>query len=346
MKKIFYPIIPLLFALVSCSGWTEAESIVVEAFDLEKSNPELYAKYTEDLRRYKASDHKVTYATFENVDVSRNRSHHIASLPDSIDFIEIINPEYSGWLITEITKMRDAMGTRFILRISRDEILAAYDAFIAESETSEEAEQVEDAAGENIPYTDFESDYITSRLAIADEYGYDGICIAYSGSYTNYMSEEDIAEYSNAQNAYLSPIKAWISKNPGNLVFFEGCPQFLLEENRDILAEAEYIILPTSACTRIGQLDMMSLETIRDDALKECKFIYAVETLPYEEADVTTGRFLSGNQIEVSSQWLAREVIGYNAYGLAIRNVQRDYYNANGTYSAVRGAISTMNPNS
>ena len=46
--------------LISCSDWTEIESLEMIQPDIKNQNPELYAEYLKGVREFKNSDHKVS----------------------------------------------------------------------------------------------------------------------------------------------------------------------------------------------------------------------------------------------------------------------------------------------
>ena len=59
-------IVTLLFAsscaFVSCDDWTDVERISIKQPGIEEQNPELYTKYLENLRQYKAdTEHNLSY---------------------------------------------------------------------------------------------------------------------------------------------------------------------------------------------------------------------------------------------------------------------------------------------
>ena len=91
-------IVTLLFAascaFVSCDDWTDVESISIKQPGIEEQNPELYTKYLENLRQYKAdTEHKKVYAWFDNSEKNpASRAQHITSLPDSIDIVGLMCP--------------------------------------------------------------------------------------------------------------------------------------------------------------------------------------------------------------------------------------------------------------
>lgn len=50
----------------SCEGWTDPESINIHYPTFEEQNPQLYADYIRDLKRYKDGEHKLVFVSFDN----------------------------------------------------------------------------------------------------------------------------------------------------------------------------------------------------------------------------------------------------------------------------------------
>ena len=140
----------------------------------------------------------------------------------------------------------------------------------------------------------------------------------------------------------MAPVRAWIAANPDKLFFFEGNPQFVAD--KELIKSAAYVILPTRNATRLDDLTYAALRAMRDETMPACKFLFAVETLPDEEADVVTGRFGAGYQIKPASEWMTQSDT-FNKSGLMIWNIQRDYFDTRVRYFESRKAIKTMNPN-
>ena len=109
MKLTIKHIIPCLVAalsLASCDDWTDVESLDVISPTIENTNPELYAQYLAALRQYKQTEHKVTYAWFDNsVKNTYSRAHHVSDVPDSVDVISLMSP--ADIMDTEPAEIKD-----------------------------------------------------------------------------------------------------------------------------------------------------------------------------------------------------------------------------------------------
>ena len=83
------------FTLGACSDWTDIEGIDIKQPNIQEQNPELYTKYLENLRQYKAdTEHKKVYAWFDNSEKkSVSRAQHLVDLPDSLDVVSLLCPD-------------------------------------------------------------------------------------------------------------------------------------------------------------------------------------------------------------------------------------------------------------
>ncbi len=173
MKHSLKYIIPCLVAtlsLASCDDWTKVESLDIVDPIIENSNPELYEQYLSNLRQFKATKHKKTYAWFDNsVKNTYSRSQHVSDVPDSVDVISLMSPaDIMTTELAEINQVREQKGTRFIYDIDFDAIRADYSTYVEElAATDEEAEP--------IAFSDFLLNAFSTQLSYIGRYGFDGI---------------------------------------------------------------------------------------------------------------------------------------------------------------------------
>lgn len=353
MKSIFKINILLvsIALLAGCSEWTTPESIEIEKNSIEQTNPELYAKYCDALKEYKASEHKIAYTTFLNSpEIAANGSEKISMIPDSVDFVQLMNLEVSESHLEEIAAVREKKGTRFVFRFSVNECMEAYEAYVEEilAEAEKEAEGAEEGTEPVEPvipeFTEYyaaEFQKVTAKVA---EYGLDGFTFAFVGKNIDGMTEAQKEEYAAAEAAALVPLKEWIAANGSKLLFLEGNPQYLLDT--EVVNATPYYILPTRDSRSVGELGLYGINAYTSGKLHEnAKLIYAVETPSFIEEEYLVGQFVLGEQIPLAADWIAKDA-SYEKSGLAIWNVQRDYFNTDGmVYPNVRKAIKTMNPN-
>lgn len=350
MKSIFKINILLvsIALLAGCSEWTTPESIEIEKNSIEQTNPELYAKYCDALKEYKASEHKIAYTTFLNSpEIAANGSEKISMIPDSVDFVQLMNLEVSESHLEEIAEVREKKGTRFVVRFSVDDCMAAYEAYVEslQPSTEEGAEEGTEApAPEAVPFAEFYAAEFQKTVSKIEEYGLDGFTFAFSGKNIDGMTEEQKAEYTAEHDAAFAPVKTWFSSNGSKVFFLEGNPQYVIDN--DVLEAASFHILPTRDCRSTGELGLYGINAFTSGVLPEnAKILYAVETPSFIEEEYLVGQFVLGEQIPLAAEWVAKEA-SYEKSGLAIWNVQRDYFNTSGKiYPNVRMAIKTMNPN-
>ena len=119
MKVIKYiAIVAAALAIAGCSKWTEQEPVEVLYPTLKDKNPELYAQYMESIRGYRASEHQVLIAKFDNKQtVPAGRADHIDCLPDSVDFVILNNPDnLSDAIIAEMAFVRQEKAMKVLVR--------------------------------------------------------------------------------------------------------------------------------------------------------------------------------------------------------------------------------------
>lgn len=352
MKRLMKSIFKISILLVSiailagCSDWTSPESIEIEKNSIEASNPDLYAKYCAALKEYKNSDHRITYTTFENVaETAANGSQKISMLPDSIDFVQLMNLEVSDAHLKEINEARSNFGTRFVVRFSYEESIEAYEAYVeaAEGEGAEGAEGEESAPA----IMTFEEFYMAEFKKVADkvaEYKLDGLTFANLGKNVEGMTASQAEKYQTEQAMAIAPAKEWFAANGSKLFFYEGQAEYCTDE--EFVKTVKYFILPTREARSVGELGLYGINSYTSGKLPEgAKLLYAVETPSFIEEEYLVGQFVLGEQIPLTADWMVKDA-SYAKSGVAIWNVQRDYFNAGGIiYPNVRAAIKTMNPN-
>mgnify|MGYP001270113408 FL=1 len=72
--------------------------------------------------------------------------------------------------------------------------------------------------------------------------------------------------------------------------------------------------------------------------------VVAVSTASLDASDKQTGFYGTDRALTEAAYWTTEPSDGYTRAGLAIYNVQNDYYNATNTYQYVKEAIHIMNP--
>ena len=195
MKLTIKHIIPCLVAalsLASCDDWTDVEALDVIDPTIENTNPELYAKYLAALRQYKQTEHKVTYAWFDNsVKNTYSRAHHVSDVPDSVDVISLMSPaDIMDTELAEIKQVREQKGTRFIYDIDFDAIRADYNSYIEQF-----AAENPDGEEEPVAFNDYLLEAINTQLSYCSRYEFDGICYRFTGKHTLHLTKDELNEY-------------------------------------------------------------------------------------------------------------------------------------------------------
>lgn len=330
MKNIF--IVASCFAAATCfsacDDWTEVENVTINTPGIEELNPEQYAKYLQNLVEYKNSDHKVVYAWFDNSEKAPfSRGQHISDAPDSLDVISMMYPaELAEFELTDMQKVR-AKGTKVVYTISFDKI------------RKEHADKVKEGT-ESGTFDAYLSAELTKQVGYAD--AFDGIIAEYKGTNPVYMSAEQKAEAKKLQDAFFGAISAWKSSNADKMLTFQGYPENLIEQS--VLSDCRHIILATDDVADDAQLSVVARLAMAASNVPTDRFVIAVSTVSMDIADKKTGYYGADRALKEAAYWATEMSGDYTRAGLAIYNVQNDYYNAGNAYQYVKEAINIMNP--
>lgn len=333
MRNTFiFNILLVCLMAVSCSEWTTPEPMEFEKNSVQEMYPELYKQYCAAVKAYKETDHKVMYVTFDNVAQISNGSHNITMLPDSVDYVQLHNMEVSENVLKDMDSMREKLGTKFVMRFSYNECFAEY----------QDLEPVEPEAG--IPtFEDYFAGQFAKVISKVAEYDLDGFTFAYVCGNPSEMTSSNLAAVTKEQELAFTVVSEWIAANTDKTFFFEGYPQYILDG--EVVAAAEYVILPTRNERATGDLAYKALQAVNSGKIaKDTKFLFAVETPSFIEEEYLVGQFVLGEQIPLAADWIV-ESASFDKSGLAVWNVQRDYFDTKKIYSTLRRAIKTMNPN-
>lgn len=321
--------ITLAASFTACSDWTENKSIDIETPSLEQLYPEEYAKYLENLVAYKESDHKVTYAWFDNSQkVPFSRVHHIVDAPDSLDVIALMYPaQLASFELEEMQQVR-RKGTKVVYTISFDQIAKEYD------------EQVKDGVLEPGNFSDYLSSELTKQLGYAPNF--DGMIASYKGTNPIYLSPEEKAAALALQNSFFGAIQTWKSNHTSAWLSFQGYPENLIEQT--ILAECKHIILATDKATDVAHLSLAARLAMAAQEVPTDRFVVVVSTTSLDTSDKNTGYFGSDRSITEAAYWATVREDSYVRAGIAVDQVQRDYFTSRKIYGFTREAINIMNP--
>ena len=173
IKRYFLPLAAVLF-MVGCHEAVEPEAIDVNYSSFEETNPELYARYMQALREYKAGSHKAVFVTMtvpENGAATTHRTQHFTAIPDSVDFI-VVNPVPAvlcQTLVDEIRKVHEK-GTRILFNIDLQTFENDWTQVLKEDPTLSEEDALAYLGGR-----------VGEQIALVDRWGYDGFIFTYTG---------------------------------------------------------------------------------------------------------------------------------------------------------------------
>ena len=178
IKTLPLLLLTLLIA-TGCSKWTEPKAIEVDHSTIDKQNPELYTEYLKNLRTYKATDHKIVLAWFDNLnyDTYSSRGQHLSEIPDSVDMVILKNPRaLNEQLLKEKELLLKDKATKTLSFTGYDQIIRSY------TSTGE-------VSGAGL--TDYINRQTKMSLILADEYSFDGIIVKYEGKSMEAMEPEN-----------------------------------------------------------------------------------------------------------------------------------------------------------
>jgi len=327
-NKIFGALLPIL-AMVLLASCTDIESIDINRPGIEEQNPELYAKYLQNLKAYKNSaDHKVVYAWFDNSEKTPySRAHHISDAPDSLDVISMMYPaDLAEFELADMTVAREK-STKVVYTISFDRIQKEY------------VEKVK----EGVETGTFDA-YLKAEITrlIGYEASFDGIIAEYKGKSPIYMSAADKENAKANQDIFFGAILNWKQTNKDKMLTFQGYPENLIGQS--VLAECRHIILATDDVEYVEKLSVVARQAMLSTDVPIDRFVVAVSTISMVSSDTKTGFFGQARAIKEAAYWTTEPSADYTRAGIAIYNVQNDYYNADAIYPCVKEAINIMNP--
>ena len=251
IKRYFLSLAAVLF-MVGCHEAVEPEAIDVNYSSFEETNPELYARYMQALREYKAGSHKAVFVTMtvpENGAATTHRTQHFTAIPDSVDFI-VVNPVPAvlcQTLVDEIRKVHEK-GTRILFNIDLQTFENDWTQVLKEDPTLSEDDALAYLGGR-----------VGEQIALVDRWGYDGFIFTYTGKAVGSIQDEALAVYTARQEALFAPIRAWHEAHPSHALVFRGFTGAVTEANMPLLDECAYIILPTNDVKTLDEMSFSAL---------------------------------------------------------------------------------------
>ncbi|KGF53320.1 glycoside hydrolase family 18 [Prevotella amnii] len=341
MKYITFSMVCLSIAITFtfCSCNTDVETIKINEPEISTQNAKLYDNYLTKLRDYKASKHKIAMAWFDNSHLYPNsQGQQIKAIPDSIDYIVLTNPySINKENLENMIKLREKKSMKFLYEISFEKIKAVY--------TLQKKAFFEVPENKNKKYKSF-NDYLTDSVKISfdicSKYNYDGIVISYNGKFKLYMEDSDKKLLSEWENNFIGMAMNWAKKHIDKTLIFQGKPQNVI--NKEIFKLSKYIIIPClEEVSEAGVMKCINSAVVEGVPLN--KFLPAVMMYTFDTTDSKTGYWV-GKKYAVlgAAKWASAQHELYDIAGLAMININSDYYHPSFTYPVVRKAINILNP--
>lgn len=322
---------------------TDVESVDINQPGVENQDPELYASYLQDLRDYKASNHKVVFAYFDNKDDFYTQGDHLMAMPDSIDYAVLMTPyDLCNGIVEEMKEVREKKGTKTLYTVDYADIKAVYDLRATELSAAQlNGERLDEEMPE---LNAFVTDSVRQAVSYCDQYGYDGIIFAYNaGLNKENLTNEQIKLYAGYEDSFVSPAMEWQIAHPDKIMVFQGRPTIIYDYV--ILQNSKYVIIPCRTEASVESLSYAVMQQLQATEADNAKYLPLVESVSLDTKDTETGWFKNGSRAVVATaQWVASMKDDSAMAGMAIYNVNREYFNSTQAYLYVRKAIGLMNP--
>ena len=327
--------------MTACDDWTEPESVDLNYGTIDKIDPATYAKYLENLRAYRATNHKKVYAWFENVAEFGSQGHRLSAVPDSVDVLVLTNPgEISPAVKAEIDQVRKDKGMELSYCIDYAAIKAEWTALCEDLAAKRLKYLEENGADAEIPaeliapeFIDYVAKAWTTQLSYFKSGNFNSIMAAFDGKATNHLNAQELAEYMEQVNLFLGILADWHKRNPDVVIDFMGKPQYIA--GHPLLNDFRMIFLFSMALSKAG------------NAVPASKLGIVTYGRSLDPDEASVGYFVTldanGNKVlavEALGAWGAANEVG----AVGVMNTQNEYFFTNGSYSTVRNLIQGVNP--
>ena len=126
-------------------------------------------------------------------------------------------------------------------------------------------------------------------------------------------------------------------------IFEKKAAQYQNLIDKNILNSCKHIILDSGSATTAAELNLLVYNAL-EEGVPSDRFVMAVSTISYDTTDKKTGYWDGTRALGEVAYWATVEAVGYEKAGIAIYNVQNDYYSTSGACTYVKEAIDIMNP--
>lgn len=242
------PFAALLLAAVSCSDWTEMETVDNTVSKPWEQDPALWSDYTAALRAYKQSEHYLSYARLHNSPAqAASEQDFMRCLPDSLDIVTLTNADnFSAYDAEDMAVMREK-GTRVLYQV--------------------------DYAGRKAEFADAAAlkTYLDGVIAAVAAHGLDG--------YSFTADPLDAA----ATATIVATLSA--ARSDGQLLVFEGNPLSVAEADR---AKLDFVVLDTEKAENTPEVQLQVLNATGYAGIAADRLLLAAEIdAPLQDADRT-----------------------------------------------------------
>ena len=246
--RMILPIAALLLTAVSCSDWTEMETVDNTVSKPWEQDPALWSDYTAALRAYKQSEHYLSYARLYNSPAqATSEQDFMRCLPDSLDIVTLTNADnFSAYDAEDMAVMREK-GTRVLYQV--------------------------DYAGRKAEFADAAAlkTYLDGVIAAVAAHGLDG--------YSFTADPLDAA----ATATIVATLSA--AKTDGQLLVFEGNPLSVAAADR---AKLDYVVLDTEKAENTTEVQLQVLNATGYAGIAANRLLLAAEIdAPLQDADRT-----------------------------------------------------------
>ena len=178
---------------------------------------------------------------------------------------------------------------------------------------------------------------------ISYESSFDGIIAEYKGKKYLFICLRLIRKRPRRiRIIFWGAVMAWKQANTNKLLTFQGYPENLIGQS--VLSECRHIILATDDVDAVEELSVVARKAMLSAGTPTDRFVVAVSTISMDAADTKTGFYEKARAIKEAAYWITEPSADYTRAGIAIYNIQNDYYNADAIYPCVKEAINIMNP--
>lgn len=356
-NKIFTAVVAMLAILgsVSCSKWTEPESMPLHSPSLEEMYPEEYADYLASIRAYRQTDHQMVWGWFDNsASSSTGQAVRLTALPDSLDVVVLMYPELlDSWEVEEMQAIQRDRAVKVLYTIRYSDIVAEYEASLPQEDDSvdnpaDEGTETRDDAGASPVEDGFIAvmdAYLDRVLPLCGKYGFDGITVWYDPADYTHIGESASRIEAARHTGFLARLDKWIAENPEKMFVMESSRmQYVMD--RSILEASDYIVVHTESETNITGVSM-AVNNLLVEGIPSDRFIVLSHMISSSDPRLGYITDTDGNSVNATWEiawWVSEPAEGMTKAGLGIYDINPDYWSSGLDYHITRKAISILNP--